>query len=215
MPSIGDGWRREFKALSRELWDQQPLLLFSGLVVVLALAITCALHHSRELLPVKPEVSSFRPGTGVVADPAKDKMEIAPAVLPAAPVSANGNGKREQASELLLKIARVLCCTSIEFEEKRPSLTPNGKQALDSLVPFFAEHQTLQLFIDGHTDTVGSPAGNQELSLARANAARDYMISRGLKADQLVARGFGGDQPVADNASEEGRRRNRRIEFRL
>ena len=69
------------------------------------------------------------------------------------------------------------------------------------------------LQVGGHTDNTGDPAANQRLSQQRAEAVRDYLVGRGVPAASLTARGFGSSDPVADNATEAGRFRNRRIEF--
>jgi outer membrane protein OmpA-like peptidoglycan-associated protein len=68
--------------------------------------------------------------------------------------------------------------------------------------------------IDGHTDPVGRGRFNRRLSEARAAAVRDALIVRGVPAERLRTRGFGARRPIADNLTESGRARNRRIEFR-
>jgi outer membrane protein OmpA-like peptidoglycan-associated protein len=68
--------------------------------------------------------------------------------------------------------------------------------------------------IAGHTDWTGSDAYNLKLSNARADAVMQYLISKGVKADNLTARGYGETQPIADNNTDEGRAKNRRVELR-
>ncbi|OYW85827.1 MAG: hypothetical protein B7Z22_07850, partial [Hyphomonas sp. 32-62-5] len=65
------------------------------------------------------------------------------------------------------------------------------------------------------TDDTGNPAFNDELSLRRAEAVRAAMIQRGVPPERLLAAGYGQSQPVGDNATEDGRARNRRIEIRI
>ena len=67
----------------------------------------------------------------------------------------------------------------------------------------------------GHTDAQGSRASNVALSLARAQAVKSYLVGRGLDNERIATSGMGPDQPVADNLTEQGRARNRRIEFRV
>lgn len=67
--------------------------------------------------------------------------------------------------------------------------------------------------VGGHTDNKGAAAGNQKLSQTRAEAVTKFLVAQGVKADALVAKGYGADKPVASNDTEEGRFRNRRIEF--
>ncbi|HEX2682687.1 MAG TPA: OmpA family protein, partial [Ferruginibacter sp.] len=67
----------------------------------------------------------------------------------------------------------------------------------------------------GHTDNVGSDNLNQPLSEQRAKAARDYLIRKGLTENRVEAKGYGSSKPVADNNTEEGKRKNRRVEIVL
>jgi OOP family OmpA-OmpF porin len=66
--------------------------------------------------------------------------------------------------------------------------------------------------IRGHTDSKGAADYNQKLSERRAEAVRDYFISKGVPASQMTTKGYGSTKPIADNATEEGRAVNRRIE---
>jgi outer membrane protein OmpA-like peptidoglycan-associated protein len=86
---------------------------------------------------------------------------------------------------------------------------------LGYLIDLLKQHTTARIEIDGHTDSVGTPAYNQHLSQDRANAVRAYLIQNGIVAKRLVAKGFGATQPIASNATEEGRQANRRTEFRF
>jgi outer membrane protein OmpA-like peptidoglycan-associated protein len=69
--------------------------------------------------------------------------------------------------------------------------------------------------IEGHTDSQGNEAVNAELSSARAESVRAALVAKGVAADRLTAVGFGESQPIADNATTEGRAANRRVVFNL
>ncbi len=69
--------------------------------------------------------------------------------------------------------------------------------------------------IAGHTDNVGSASDNQKLSENRAEAIRQYLITKGVAATRVAARGYGSLQPVADNSTYDGRQKNRRTEVRI
>jgi OOP family OmpA-OmpF porin len=69
--------------------------------------------------------------------------------------------------------------------------------------------------VQGHTDAVGTKAGNRKLSASRAAAVRRYLVDKGVKAARLTSKGFGPDTPIADNATDEGREMNRRVEFKI
>ena len=70
-----------------------------------------------------------------------------------------------------------------------------------------------KIVVEGHTDSQGKPAFNQELSLRRAQSVRDYLVSRGIASDRISAQGMGSTRPIATNANPEGRANNRRVEI--
>lgn len=92
-------------------------------------------------------------------------------------------------------------------------LTAAAMATLDGLVGRLSGADVQSIRIEGHTDSVGSDTYNQRLSERRATSVMDYLISRGVAADRLSIRGFGESQPVADNASDDGRAQNRRVEI--
>ncbi len=103
----------------------------------------------------------------------------------------------------------------VEFEPGKDQLTANGVRILDELLPVLRQFQGRRFEVIGHTDSDGLHAANVALSRARAEAVRLHLIQRGLPATAIVTQGVGPDRPVADNATPEGRARNRRIEFRV
>ena len=78
-----------------------------------------------------------------------------------------------------------------------------------------AHPESGKLRVEGHTDAQGKRASNVKLSQRRAAAVVKALVKRGVPAERLVAQGFGPDQPVADNATAEGRAKNRRVELRV
>jgi outer membrane protein OmpA-like peptidoglycan-associated protein len=70
-----------------------------------------------------------------------------------------------------------------------------------------------RIVVEGYTDSQGTAASNQDLSERRAQAVRDYLVSRGIAGDRVTGQGFGPTRPIADNASAEGRANNRRVEI--
>lgn len=90
-----------------------------------------------------------------------------------------------------------------------------GRALLDSIVDRAIECAGLRITVTGHTDSVGDPDYNRDLSLRRAQEVVDYLVSKGVDDTHLGARGFGETQPRAGNDTEEGRASNRRIEFRV
>jgi outer membrane protein OmpA-like peptidoglycan-associated protein len=74
-------------------------------------------------------------------------------------------------------------------------------------------HPGLNLEVEGHTDSTGSPDFNQKLSEQRAGTVRGYLLGQGLSPDSVSSKGFGETMPVADNNTADGRQRNRRVEI--
>ncbi|MGC6420895.1 MAG: OmpA family protein [Chitinophagales bacterium] len=101
------------------------------------------------------------------------------------------------------------------FATGRADLNAQSKMILDELIITMQENPTLIIEMGSHTDDVGGDAMNLTLSQKRADACVDYMIAGGIRADRLIARGYGEAVPVADNTSEKGRSKNRRTEFKV
>ncbi len=110
---------------------------------------------------------------------------------------------------------RVTDSNRIEFASNRSDLDRFNGSVLDKLVFLARTCSEFRLEIHGHTDDRGRRSTNTDLSLARASAVKDYLVSRGLSADRLTALGFGPDRPAASNRTESGRAQNRRIEFEV
>jgi outer membrane protein OmpA-like peptidoglycan-associated protein len=103
----------------------------------------------------------------------------------------------------------------ITFLSGQPDLDPNSAPVIDSVVAMMQKNPALQLEIDGFTDSTGDPVINQRLSAERAETVLDLLVAGHVPENRLVAVGFGGAQPVADNHTPEGREKNRRIELAL
>jgi OOP family OmpA-OmpF porin len=113
-------------------------------------------------------------------------------------------------------VAKILgTIRGIHFAFLSADLSASSKPILERAAAILAEYPELKLEIQGHTDSDGDPAFNKDLSLRRAETVRGELIYDGVAADRLQSVGYGGERPVASNATEEGRAANRRIEFRL
>jgi len=102
----------------------------------------------------------------------------------------------------------------VAFAPGSAVIEADSRPVLDRLAEIFRRCEAGRIEIGGHTDSQGSEALNRALSQARAEAVLDAMLARGIRLDRLAARGYGEEQPIAGNATEEGRSLNRRIEFR-
>ena len=103
----------------------------------------------------------------------------------------------------------------IVFKTGSAILLAKGKPILDTVVAYLKRNPDVEVTIDGHTDNIGSDKVNKPLSIKRAEATKKYLVSKGINGDRLVTAGFGSTQPVADNKTKEGRRKNRRIEIKI
>lgn len=103
----------------------------------------------------------------------------------------------------------------VTFEASAARLTAEGRQTLDGVAETLAGQAELKVEIAGHTDDIGSDAYNLLLSQQRADAVRAYLIEKGIAAERLTAVGYGEIEPVATNETEDGRKANRRVEFRI
>jgi len=101
----------------------------------------------------------------------------------------------------------------LNFIYKLTELTPESQARLEKVIAALKEIPGAQIEIHAYTDAIGSNRYNLRLSSRRANAILDYLIRGGLDAANLTATGKGESNPIADNATEEGRALNRRVEF--
>jgi outer membrane protein OmpA-like peptidoglycan-associated protein len=102
----------------------------------------------------------------------------------------------------------------IVFDTGKATIRPESYPRLDRVVEYMAHKKSARIEISGHTDDVGKPKANQDLSERRAKACREYIISKGIDGSRIDAVGFGDTRPIAPNDTPEGRQRNRRIEAR-
>lgn len=102
---------------------------------------------------------------------------------------------------------------NVNFETNRADIRPADQPTLDQVVALLNSSPVLRLSVDGHTDNVGQAEANQRLSQQRAEAIVAYLIRAGIEGARLQAKGFGPSIPVADNRSDVGRAKNRRVEL--
>jgi outer membrane protein OmpA-like peptidoglycan-associated protein len=99
------------------------------------------------------------------------------------------------------------------FQTGKSTLKPGAREKLAKIAGILATHKGLVIEADGFTDSTGSAAFNQTLSAKRAENARDYLVGQGVNANAISFKGFGPENPIADNASTAGRQENRRVEL--
>ena len=101
------------------------------------------------------------------------------------------------------------------FDFDKSVLKPEGKSKLDDLIGKVKDVNLEVIIAVGHTDSVGSDAYNQKLSIKRSEAVKAYLVSKGIEKNRVYTEGKGEKQPVADNKTKEGRAKNRRVEIEV
>lgn len=108
---------------------------------------------------------------------------------------------------------KKLILEGVNFDNDKATLRPEAISILDQAAAILKEWGDVKVEVAGHTDSNNSDAYNLRLSQRRAYAVRNYLIDKGVPAERLTARGYGESRPIADNATEEGRFKNRRVEL--
>jgi len=119
--------------------------------------------------------------------------------------------------ELIVKfeLPSSITLEDVLFESGSAKLNPSSYKSLDDLVKFMKRKSTMVIEIAGHTDNVGNETNNLTLSQNRSESVRNYLISKEILPHRLIAKGYGQSEPVADNVSDAGRKKNRRTEIRI
>jgi len=154
----------------------------------------------------EPPPAAAAPAAEPAKAPETPVVTSSPSAPPAAPTPAQVASTR---------IDEVLKDKVIEFRSGSATLTGTGTRTLVEIARVLKDDPSLKFQVQGHTDSIGGEAVNQSLSEARANSVKDALARLGVAPGRMTARGFGATQPVADNGTEEGRARNRRIAFSI
>lgn len=101
---------------------------------------------------------------------------------------------------------------AIHFDTGKATIKPESRKIVGEIAALLKTNPGLKVSIEGHTDNTGTPEGNKALSEARAKAVVEAVVGQGVEAARMSAVGWGQDKPVEENATEEGRARNRRVE---
>ena len=124
---------------------------------------------------------------------------------------ASNQGCPEIAKEVTEKV--TVAAENVFFATGSYKLLAKSYKSLNDVADLMKADETLVLYIDGHTDNVGSDEINQKLSENRAIAVREYLVGKGVSASRMVSTGYGKSKPIADNKTAAGRAQNRRIEI--
>lgn len=124
-------------------------------------------------------------------------------------------GEFFQEAELLIEYdpGTTFSFTNLQFETAKSDLKAISYSHLKNLVEIMKRKKDIQIQIAGHTDSDGEENANQLLSQKRAESVKNYLISQGIEANRIVAKGFGESHPIANNATPQGKAQNRRTEI--
>lgn len=117
---------------------------------------------------------------------------------------------------VILTASNIAIMDKVQFETGKADLKPVSHSLLDEIVAVMKANPQIELVeVGGHTDATGSADFNRKLAKARSEAVIKYLVSKGIKNGRLDPKGYGPDVAIADNATEEGREANRRVEFNI
>lgn len=154
--------------------------------------------------------------TPATAAPGCDGAIVAPTPAAAAPAAAPAPAAPAPAPAPAPAVAtKVTYAADAFFDFDKSVLKPEGKAKLDDLVSKVKGINLEVIIAVGHTDSVGTDAYNQKLSVRRSEAVKAYLVSKGIEKNRVYTEGKGEKQPVADNKTAEGRAKNRRVEIEV
>ena len=158
--------------------------------------------------------SNWTPATAAAnCDGALVAAAPAPVVAPAAPIAAPPAAP--VAPPAPPAATKVTYAADAFFDFDKSVLKPEGKAKLDDLVGKIKGINLEVIIAVGHTDSIGSDAYNQKLSIRRSESVKAYLVSKGIEKNRVYTEGKGEKQPVADNKTKEGRAKNRRVEIEV
>jgi succinyl-CoA synthetase beta subunit len=156
-------------------------------------------------VPAAPVAASPAPAAIAPAAPAPVAVAPVPAAEPAPAAAAIAAGK-DVCKDKIVPV-------NVKFVTNKDEISPESLTELAAVAKQLATCPAIKTQVEGHTDSVGSDASNLALSQKRADAVATYMASQGVAKERVSAKGYGETKPIGDNATEEGRAKNRRVEF--
>lgn len=201
-----------------DFFDRGPIDDFVDLSVGIGFMVSFGQsNRARPEPPAAPPPPPPPPPAEPVAAPAP------PPPQPAPPADSDGDGVLDTADQCpdtpRGTAVDAAGCTrkgsitlqGVNFDTNAATLTADSRPVLDEVATDLRKYPRLKIEVQGHTDSVGADAYNLDLSQRRATTVREYLVSQGVAADQLSAKGYGETQPVADNKTPAGRKENRRV----
>ncbi|MGB6032545.1 MAG: OmpA family protein [Bacteroidota bacterium] len=183
-------------------------VIFWGILAFLLLCLLCCLIHAGAI------VDTIRLNSGEslqVEAPAERSVEVSQSLT----IGTGETTPSPRVDSVQRQIDAEVEGKTIEFALDSWIISEGGTELLNRIAGILGRHPDLHIQVQGHTDVLGEEAYNLYLSQQRADAVRDYLVAKGVPGDQITSAGLGSSMPQADNATREGRRTNRRIEFHV
>jgi len=135
---------------------------------------------------------------------------------PFAPLEIQAKRPAGPPPRVVLTPSSIQIADKVQFGFDSAEILPASFDLLKEVAGVLSKNAQIEkMQVEGHTDTSGAAGHNKELSQKRAESVRAFLIKQGVAAKRLVAKGFGPDRPVADNSTDEGKEKNRRVEFNI
>lgn len=125
----------------------------------------------------------------------------------------NPNDKNDDVKTIKSEVGQAIVLEGILFNTGSAEILPASEEILMEAYNTLLINEDMAVEIQGHTDSQGNKTKNQELSLARAESVKAWLVNKGIDKSRITTKGFGPDKPIASNGTAEGRAKNRRIEF--
>ncbi len=182
-------------------------------------AFTSAKANSVKMLPFP----LYRTGTQPVG-PATTGAASLPEVTATAPASSSSGARLTPPKTLDAKVmytppplvaavGKITRLPAIQFVQSKADLLPDAQPAMQQLLTFMQTHPTTEILLAGHTDNQGDFDANVKLSQDRVDVVKQFLVSSGIAASRITAKGYGPTRPVASNNRESSRQQNRRVEM--
>ncbi len=204
---LGENWGARFDV---DLYDKDSQLVSVGLVW----------NFGSRAAPAKEPEPRPEPQPKPEPRPEPEPQPVAPADSDADGVINEVDQCPDTAADAKVddkgcELRPVLVLEGVNFLSGSADLTGDSQSALDKVAASLMRYPELQVEVAGYTDSKGARASNVRLSQQRAETVRNYLVSQGVAQEMLTAKGFGPDDPIADNATAKGRAVNRRVELHI
>ncbi|WP_051568711.1 OmpA family protein [Crocinitomix catalasitica] len=169
-------------------------------------------HYVEKLAGVEKEIEEpllYDANTDTDGDGVMDNLDECPRISG----SKENNGCPDVSAETKTVLSDAI--RGLVFETGSDAIAGSSFTAIDKVVALMEANPDHKLIINGHTDNIGGWLPNQWLSHKRARSVKAYLADKGIEKNRINAVGYGQSKPIADNATEEGRQKNRRVEFRI